>query len=188
MLLIDHGVIITDSFMYAIKRFLVSVILLTMLGINPAIATTSKMAGDWKIIKGSFDNESYCFAYTTPFRTKGLVEERNDPYIILVNKGKNAVSFGVSPGFIVNNEQGVTIGLNNKEHLLNVKLDEYAWTYSENGDVEIINDMIEDSYVLQTRAYNPDVKPAVDYYSLKGIQTVLQYLSSNCQEIQTASK
>jgi hypothetical protein len=183
-----HGVIITDSFMYAIKRFLAFIILAITLGISSANAATSKMIGDWKVVKSSFEEQSYCFAYTTPFRTKGLIEERNDPYLILVNKGKNAVTLGVAPGFLINGDQGVTVGLNNKEYLLNVKLDENAWTYSENQDASIINDMIIDAEILQTRSYTSDVKPAVDYYSLKGIQTVLKFLSSNCQEIQTASK
>jgi hypothetical protein len=175
--------------MYAIKRFFISLFIIASFGAHPAVADSSKRIGDWKVIKGKFEGNEFCYAYTTPFRTKAYDgENRNTPYLLIANKGKNQLSFGLNSGFIIQADQGVTFGVNGKERLLDIKLNENAWTYSEIQDTEIINDMIEDGISIQVRSYDMKDDTAVDYYSLNGIKHVLKHLDTNCQEIQISSK
>ena len=174
--------------MSAIKRLVIFASILSILGISDAFAGT-KQTGDWKIVTGKHDGENFCYAYTTPYRTKaydGL--NRSKPYIVFANKGKNSVSLGVDTGFVIDANQGVTLSVNGEIHLLDVKLNKNAWTYTATQDVSIIDDLIQSDGNVEVRSYDLDGKTAVDYYSLKGILHVLRDLKTNCQGIQTVSK
>ncbi len=172
--------------MSAIKRLVILTLMFSLYGLEAAAA--SKTVGDWKIVTNKFEGSSYCYAYTTPYRTKSFDEQRENPYLILVTKEKSAVSIGLNSGFVIDAKQGITLSVNKEEHLLDAKLNKNAWTYSSTQDVAIINDMLADAISVEVRSYNMEGKTAVDYYSLKGILHTVNYLQTNCQGIQTASK
>ncbi len=174
--------------MSAIKRLVIFASILSIFGISDAVAG-NKQVGDWKIVAGKLEGKNFCYAYTTPYRTKAYDgQNRTRPYIILANKGKNSVSLGVDSGFVIDAKQGVTLSANGEIHLLDVKLNKNAWTYTATQDVSIINDLVQSDGNVEIRSYDMDGKAAVDYYSLKGILHVLGDLKTNCQVTQTVSK
>ncbi len=173
--------------MNAIKRLVILTLMFSLYGIDDAKAS-SKVFGDWKLVTNKFEGSNYCYAYTSPYRTKAFDEQRESPYLILATKEKNAVSIGVNSGFVIDANQGITLRVNKEDHLLDAKLNKNAWTYSSIQDIAIINDMIADANSIEVRSYNMEGKTAVDYYSLKGILHVMKHLQTNCQGIQTASK
>lgn len=182
--------------MYAIKRFLISLFVFSVFTIygNSAFAeedfnNTTKQFGDWMVVKSGAGVNEFCFAYTSPFRTKGFTGEyRKPPYMILSNKGRGEVSLGVNSGFIIDAQKGFTITVNERAHLLDVKLNENAWTYSSFQDTAILDDMIEDARFVEARSYDNKDHIAVDYYSLNGFIYAFKHLSTNCVGIQKSSE
>jgi hypothetical protein len=176
---------------------MLSLIVCTICGINSTQAADSdytndnvtKMAGDWKVIKGEKEGINFCYAYTVPFRTKAFDGDfRNHPYIILETKGASEVSLGVNSGFVIDGGKGYTIKVNDTVHLMNIKLSQNAWTYSAPQDTRILNDMIEDGHFVEVSSYDNKDHIAVDYYSLKGFTQALKHLYTNCEGIQKPSQ
>jgi len=176
--------------MYAIKRFIITMMFLCVTPFLSANAESGvgENIGDWRIISGQEKGKNYCYAYTTPFRTKAFDGDFRGPaYLILVSKSPKEISVGVNPGFIVDKHKGFTMKVNGRVHLLDLKLSQNSWTSSAFQDVAILDDMIEEDNFIEVRSYDMKDHVALDYYSLKGFPNVYNKLTTSCHQIQKAS-
>ncbi|MFI4983823.1 MAG: hypothetical protein ACHP6I_01345 [Rickettsiales bacterium] len=155
--------------------------LMLLLICSPAVAEEQMATfGDWKVLVPVFSSSKSCYAYTTPFRTKALEGSRDNPYMIITYRGPHMYSLGINAGFPLSGFKGFTLFANNRTHLLDVKIVTNAWTYSSAQDVAIIDDLIRERDFAEVRSYDQKDKTALDYYSVRGLTTVLQYFDKNC--------
>lgn len=159
----------------AIKTLLLLLICLPAQAAGP-VATL----GDWEVFAPVFSGKKYCYAYTTPFRTKAFDANRQNPYMIITYKGPEMYSIGLNSGYLLSSYKGFTVTTNDHTYLLDIKLITNAWTYTSNQDVAIINDLLIDNEFAEVRSYDTSDKTAVDYYSTEGLLTVIQYFEKNC--------
>jgi hypothetical protein len=140
-----------------------------------------KKFDDWTAVSSIKDGNNYCYAYVTPYRTKVFTGVRDQPYLLIVNKGYKEFSIGVSPGFYLSKTKGFVIKTDSRAYLMDVRVYENAITFSSAEDVSIINGMIKDGRYVEVRSYSGDdndkVDLAADYYSLKGFTRAMQFLS-----------
>ena len=160
----------------AIKTLLLLTICLPAYAAEP-VATF----GDWKVFSLPSAGKKYCYAYTTPFRTKAFDAERQNPYMIVSYKGPKMYSIGINSGYLLNSYKGFTMATNNHTYLLDLKLLTNAWTYSSKQDVAIIDDLLSSNDYIEVRSYDSTDKTALDYYSTSGLLTVIQYFEKHCQ-------
>lgn len=159
----------------AIKTLALLLICLPALAAEPAATF-----GDWKVFTPVFAGKKACYAYSSPFRTEAFDTARQNPYMIITYSGSRMYSIGINSGFLLSNSKGFTLTANSHAHLLDVKLLTNAWTYSSEQDVSIINDLLEESDYAVVRSYDTVDKTALDYYSVYGLQTTLQYFEKHC--------
>lgn len=167
--------------MVAIKKIL----FLSMLGL--ILSTSSSYAhsnlvriGDWNIIRETKNNKHSCIAYSTAFRTKGSTFDREKPYAVIENKGKKEYSVGINPGYTIDIQKGMTVKMNRKSRLLDVKLAKTAWTFSAAQDSFLLNDMLKNQKFMTVRSYDDKDNVTVDYYSLRGLVNVINYFDGHC--------
>ena len=93
---------------------------------------------------------------------------------------RNENTIGVKPGYNIAGEKGFTVTVNRRSHLLDIKLTENAWTFSDKQDVVMLNEMLDDGRSVKIRGYDHAGNVSIDYYSLRGLNYVLQYFNNNC--------
>lgn len=133
--------------------------------------------GDWNIMHNS-DNS--CAAYTKPYRSTGSVFEKNEPFIVIKNVDKNENTIGVHPGYNIEGKKGFTITVNRRSHLMDIKLSENAWTFSDKQDDLLLNEMLQDGRNVMIRGYDKKGNVSIDYYSLRGLNYIINYFNDHC--------
>jgi hypothetical protein len=163
------------------KRLLFTLLfLLSSLAIQANAAESIAKFSDWQIFKAEKDGTEICYAYTTPFRTKGYEGNRPSAYLLVEKMGPKSFTIGVGIGFNIDHSKDITITTNNTSRMLDDDLTNFGWTFSSNQDVHLINDMVVDGELLEVRSYGTDGQAALDYYSLIGFQKSLNYMNTNC--------
>lgn len=167
--------------MVAIKKILFLSMVGLILSAQSSYAHSSIVKiGDWNIMRETKNNKHSCVAYSTAFRTKGSTLDREKPYAVVENKGKKQYSVGISPGYTIDVQKGVTVKINNKSRLLDVKLAKTAWTFSEVQDSKLLNDMLKNQKFMTVRSYDQQDNVTLDYYSLRGLVNVINYFDARC--------
>jgi hypothetical protein len=177
-MLIIYKEYITVLLMHATKTSL-SAFLLTIITISSANASNEvEHFNGWTAVKDVQSAVPYCYAYTTPYRTKVYDDIRDNPYLLVTRKGKDEYSIGVSSGFLLSKDKGFTLKTNSRTHLMNIKSGQNAITFSSIQDMAILDDMIYDNRLVEVRSYTLiNSKVAIDYYSLKGFIPAMRFLA-----------
>ncbi len=141
----------------------------------------TKTFGYWEVLLPlNVKKGNSCHAVSFPLITKSYSGMRDLPYLMISYYNPDMFTISTYAGFIIDKENPLSITANNRTRMLKIARDFYAYTFSSNEDVAIINDMIEDQRMVKVRSYHSTNGVAVDYYSLDGFSKAMKYLEHNC--------
>ncbi|RZI47205.1 hypothetical protein EDM53_03105 [Rickettsiales endosymbiont of Peranema trichophorum] len=134
---------------------------------------------DWQVYRDLKDPYS-CYAISVPYRTKGVFRQRNTPFFGVVYRGTDQYSLFVYQGFEVDSHKNSMIQISDRNHMLTTQAKGFASTSSSVQDVELINDIIENQDYLNIRSVDTSSNVSVDFYSLKGFTSAVNFLNTSC--------
>lgn len=147
-----------------------------------AVDKELKKFDSWLVLEGQEKNKKYCYAVSTPFETRAYYSQiTRYPYILIVYVAPNRFTIGIDSGYVLdhNNEVSITVA-NKKRSLAVLPMYKNAITYSSVEDSYLIDDMIESEGEISVESFGTEDRRAVDYYSMKPIKQVLNYMINKC--------
>lgn len=120
---------------------------------------------DWTLFKTTVNGKEICYVASLPINKEGNYKKRGEPYFIVMRtKGADFDEVSLSSGFLFDPDRDVEVSILKRKFPM-FTLEEKAWTYDRNDDVEIVKQMKTGAkmYVL---GYSKAGTMANDTYSL----------------------
>ena len=141
----------------------------------------TKVFEDWVLYEGTSHNKKACYASVTPYRTRSFVGIRGKPWIAVSFVDYDKFTVSAYSGFDIDNSAGFQIESDKGEAInLKVLADGQIWSYSNKQDIHLINSLLQGDMYFTVRSYSVDNQTALDYYSLKGFNKIINYMNKSC--------
>lgn len=164
-------------------RIFILIILLTSFECFADISQNTKFVksfDSWKVFTQTLnDNKTRCSIIANPILTTGFLGFRNIPYVGFSSFDNGEFSFSIYTGFSIDKNKPIKIFIDDHIFYLKFYRDFFAYTYSANDDVRLINAALINQSIMRVRIENTKNLVANDYYDLRGLKDGLQFLKDN---------
>lgn len=133
---------------------------------------------DWAVFSNQQGPKNICYITAIPVKKAGKSQNRGEPYFIITKTKGKLPEVSVSSGYYYKKDSEVELSFGLKKfYMLTYK--SKAWTYSLDGDIDIIKAMRESDRMVVT-ATSTINRTSQDTYSLIGFNKAYKVLQEKC--------
>ena len=161
------------------KIFIILLFLFSQINLLFA-STPVSIHKDWTLFKTVIDKKDVCYIASLPIIKDGNYKKRGEPYFLVSRtKGSDFDEVSLSSGFLFDPEKDIEVSILKRKFPL-FSVEEKAWTYDRNDDVEIVKQMKLGAkmYVV---GYSKAGTMANDTYSLIGFNEAYNKMIELCK-------
>ena len=164
-----------------IKKFFI-VLVFFILQITALFASTPiSVHKDWTLFKTTINGKEICYIASLPIIKEGNYKKRGEPYFIVMRtKGSDFDEVSLSSGFLFDPDRDIEVSILKRKFPM-FSLEEKAWTYDRNDDVEMIKQM-KSGAKMYVVGYSKAGTMANDTYSLIGFNEAYDKMLELCKK------